>query len=143
MNGRTEIPPALIEAYRATLFMCGDGPDAFVLRIGAYSAPLADLYDSADVSSAAFVTAFNPRSETQSADVNATAHALLGADLAAAGYRLVEGAGEDPDGRWPAERSYLVLGMALAAAQEVGRRYGQNAIVWIGADAVPTLVLLR
>jgi hypothetical protein len=36
-----------------------------------------------------------------------------------------------------------VLGMALDAAQEVGRRYGQNAIVWAGADAVPELVLLR
>ncbi len=143
MNVRTEIPPELIEAYRATLFKCGEGSDAFVLRIGAYSAPLAELYVSADDSSAAFVTAFNPRSETQSADVNATAHARLGAELAAAGYRLVEGAGEDPDGLWLAERSYLVLGIELEAAQEVGRRYGQNAIVWVGADAVPTLVLLR
>lgn len=143
MNVRTEIPPKLIEAYRGTLFRCGEGSDAFVLRIGAYSHPLADLYVSAGVSSAAFLTAFNPRSEAQSADVNAVAHARLGAELAAAGYRLVEGAGEDPQGHWPAELSYLVLGIELEAAQEVGRRYGQNAIVWVGADAVPTLVLLR
>ena len=143
MNVRTEIPPELVEAYGATLFRCGDGSDAFVLRIGAYSAPLADLYVSADVSSAAFLTAFNPRSETQSADANATAHARLGAELAAAGYRLVEGAGEDSAGLWPAERSYLVLGIELEAAREAGRRNGQNAIVWAGADAVPELVLLR
>lgn len=75
--------------------------------------------------------------------MNATAHARLGAELAAAGYRVVEGAGEDPEGRWPAERSYLVLGMALEAAKEIGRRYGQNAIVWVGADAAPELLLLR
>lgn len=75
--------------------------------------------------------------------MNAAAHARLGAELAAAGYRVVEGAGEDPDGRWPAEPSYLVLGMDLEAARELGRRYGQNAIVWAGADAVPELLLLR
>lgn len=143
MHVRTAIPPALIEAYRATLFRCGEGRDAFVLRIGVHSAALEDLYTAVGVSTAAYVTAVNPRSETQSADVNAIAHARLGAELAAAGYRLVEGAGEDPEGRWPAEQSYLVLGMALEAAREAGRRYGQNAIVWVGADAVPELLLLR
>ncbi len=92
---------------------------------------------------AAFLPACNPGSEIQSADVNAEAYARLGAELTAAGDHLVQGAGEDPTGVWTAEPSYLVLGMALDAAQEVGRRYGQNAIVWSGADAVPTLVLLR
>ncbi len=92
---------------------------------------------------AAFLTACNPGSEPQPTEVNAQAHARLGAELTAAGYRLVQGAGEDPTGVWTAESSYLVLGMALDAAQEVGRRYGQNAIVWAGADAVPELVLLR
>lgn len=140
---RTEVPPELVEAYRATLFRCGEGSDAFVLRIGAYSASLADLYAAADVSSAAFVTAFNPRSEMQSAEANAAALARLGAELAAAGYHLVDGAGEDPDGIWPVEPSFLVLGLELESAQEVGRRYGQNAVVWAGAEAVPELLLLR
>jgi hypothetical protein len=143
MNVRTEIPPELVEAYRATLFRCGEGSDAFVLRIGAHSAALEGLYKAVGVSTAAYVTAFNPRSEAQSADVNATAHARLGAELAASGYGFVEGAGEDPDGIWSAELSYLVLGIELEAAEEVGRRYAQNAIVWVGADVVPTLVLLR
>lgn len=139
----SEISRDLIEAYRSTLFRCGDGPGAFVLRIGACSAALTDLYAEAGVSQAAYVTAFNPGSETQSADVNAAAHTRLGAELAAAGYRVVQGAGEDPDGRWPAEPSYLVLGMDLEAARELGQRYGQNAIVWAGAEAVPELLLLR
>ncbi len=140
---RSEIPEELIEAYRSTLFKCGDGPDAFVLTVGVLSPPLAALCRSAGVSCAAHVTAFNPGSETQSADVNEAAHKRLGAELAAAGYRVVEGAGEAPEGRWPAEPSYLVLGMDLEAARELGRRYGQNAIVWAGADAVPELLLLR
>lgn len=139
----TKIPNSLLDVYRATHFVCGAGPDAFVLRIGVSSRALADLCAAAGVSQAAYVTAFNPGSETQSADVNEPAHARLSAELATTWHRVVEGAGEDPDGRWPAEPSYLVLGIDLEAARELGRRYGQNAVVWAGADAVPTLVLLR
>ena len=133
----------LVVAYRAAHYVCGHGANAFVLRIGVPSPPLASLCRAAGASSAAFLTACNPGSEPQPAEVNADAHLRLGADLTAAGYHLVEGAGEDPTGGWTAEPSYLVLAMALDAAQEVGRRYGQNAIVWAGADAVPELVLLR
>lgn len=140
---RSEIPEELVDAYRSTAFRCGDDTGAFVLTIGVPSPSLGALYRSADVCGAAYVTAYNPRSETQSAEVNGAAHARLGAELAATGYRVVEGAGEDPEGRWPAEPSYLVLGMGLEAARELGRRYGQNAIAWAGADAVPMLVLLR
>ena len=139
----TEIPNSLLDAYRATHFVCGAEPDAFVLRIGACSGALADLYAAVGVSQAAYVTAFNPGSETQPAEVNTAAHARLRGARAAAGDRGVEGAGEGPEGRWHAEPSYLVLGMDLDGARELGRRYGQNALVWVGADALPTLVLLR
>jgi len=36
-----------------------------------------------------------------------------------------------------------VPGLARAAAQELGRQFQQNAIIWAGADAVPELILLR
>ncbi|MEP7116497.1 MAG: DUF3293 domain-containing protein, partial [Acidobacteriota bacterium] len=88
-------------------------------------------------------TAYNPKSEAQDVEVNAEAHMRLGAELVAAGHQPVEGVGQAPDGRWPAERSYLVLGMDIDVAQATGRRYGQNAVVWVGPDAVPALVLLR
>jgi hypothetical protein len=37
----------------------------------------------------------------------------------------------------------LILGLDLEAARTLGNRMEQNAIVWIGADAVPELVLLK
>ena len=140
---QSEIPDELIEAYRATEYVCGLGHDAFVLRIGVPSSPLAALYSSVGVSSAAYLTACNPKSEPQDAEANAEAHMRLGAELVAAGYQPVEGVAQDPAEHWPAEHSYLVLGITIHAAREIGRRYGQNAVVWTGADAVPELLLLR
>jgi hypothetical protein len=41
------------------------------------------------------------------------------------------------------ERSVFAYGMDKASACAVGRQFRQDAIVWVGADAVPQLVLLR
>ncbi len=55
----------------------------------------------------------------------------------------IEGEGEGPDGAWPAEKSLFVFGVDLETARMLGVRYRQNAVVWVGEDAVPKLVLLR
>ena len=44
---------------------------------------------------------------------------------------------------WPAERIYFALGLSLQAARSVGALFNQDAIVWVGADAIPQLILLR
>jgi Protein of unknown function (DUF3293) len=49
----------------------------------------------------------------------------------------------DPTGKWPPEPSRLVLGIDLDTAGSLGRQFRQNGIVWVSANAVPTLVLLR
>jgi hypothetical protein len=36
-----------------------------------------------------------------------------------------------------------VLGIDLETAATLGRRFRQNGIVWVSANAVPILVLLR
>jgi hypothetical protein len=44
---------------------------------------------------------------------------------------------------WPAERSYFALDLGLEAARVIGIDLDQDAIVWVGADAIPQLILLR
>ena len=56
--------------------------------------------------------------------------------------QLIEGIGIDPSGEWPAEKSFLALGLDLETSRALGREFGQNAIVWAGADAIPRLILL-
>jgi hypothetical protein len=67
----------------------------------------------------------------------------LKSDKSLQDFELVEGLGQHPTNAWEGEESFLVLGISLAKASEVGRKYNQNAIVWIDTDAIPQLILLR
>ena len=131
------------EAYRKTLYGFGQGLDAIYLRIDVRSDALARLYQSSGYDCGIFITAYNPLGIAESQESNDAAHALLGAELTATAGRIIEGAGFDPTGDWPEEKSYFGLGVDLEEAKNLGVRFRQDAIVWAGQDAVPRLILLR
>lgn len=110
-----------------------------VIRIGEPNGALDELIGPA--ASAAFLTAANPRSERRSEEDNRRLTAVLGQALAAGGYRCLAGEGRDPQGPWPAEPSFLVLGIARAEALALARRFEQNALVWCEPGKAPELVL--
>jgi hypothetical protein len=140
--GQSRIPRATIEAYLATDYrIWGDWP--LVLHIGQRSVELGSLFEAQKVTSAAVVTAWNPFSEPRPIIENQTAQARLIADIQQLALHHQPGHGADPTGVWPPEPSRLVLGIDLTSAASMGRKYGQNGIVWAGADAIPTLALLR
>ena len=131
-----------IAAYLATEYrFWGDRP--LVLIIGRPSKDLAALYRDRGVSSAAVITAWNPRGHLRSATDNHAAQAALIARLDALGLAHAPGHGADPAGAWTPEDSRLVLGIDRARAAALGRDFAQNAIVWADADAVPKLLMLR
>ena len=121
--------------------MLSDPP--LTLAIGEHSAALAALLRARGADCAAFLTAWNPRGERFTAPANADAQRALRAELAARGHAVVAGVGEDPAGHWPGEDSVLVPGLGYAEAVVLAEAFGQNALVWAGADARPQLVLLR
>jgi hypothetical protein len=136
------IDEATLLAYlRCRYRVHGDAP--FTLRIGERSEALAALYECRGCVCAAFLTAWNPRGESQDQATNDTAQAALRRDLAARGYACIPGVGVDPDGQWRGEDSVLVPGMGLAEATLVANSCDQNALVWAGSDARPQLILLR
>lgn len=139
----TCIHPEKLRAYLATAYRLGHTDQEIVLTIGQRSDPLAALLDGHSVDCGAFITAFNPFGTQQSDALNQQAHALLAARLTGIGLQTIEGSGGEPGTDWPAERSYFALGMALADARSVGSEFGQDAIVWVGRDAIPELILLR
>lgn len=134
---------SLLAAYEAALYRVDAAPSPFVLRIGERSAELAALHAAHGVRSSAFVTAWNPFGMLQPDALNRRAQARLEREIDEHGYAMYGGAGLDPDGSWPGEESVLVLGLSRDAAAALGRAYGQNAVVWCGAIAVPELVMLR
>ena len=139
---QSEISVDHINAYRATDYRVGLGRDAFVLRIDTRSEPLLDLYASSGYRCAVFITAYNPFSQTQSADANDAENARLRTELLRQTNYAIEGAGTDRSGAWPEEQSFLALGLGLETSKTLGMQFGQNAIVWAEDDAIPRLILL-
>lgn len=140
---QSEIPRDKIEAYEATHYRVGSGPDAFVLRIGQHSPELERLYLANELQNGLFITAFNPLGQKQGDDTNASAHALLGAHLHRLSRAVIEGSGADPTGAWSPEASYLALGIGAERGRDLGRLYRQDAVVWVDEGAIPQLLLLR
>jgi hypothetical protein len=136
------IPASLIRAYEATDYRVLE-PAAFTMKIGRPSPELENLYRRAGARTATIITAWNPRSEKKTDAENAAAQAKLIADLDQAGLAHLPALGADPKGEWKGEVSLLVLDAPKETVEALGRKYGQNCIVWVEADAVPLLVFLR
>ena len=132
----------LREAYLST-HVHVFGPSLFTLRIGEPSQKIASLYLDHKISSAAFLTAWNPHSELTSLRVNERAQRLLEKKLYELSITVFPGFGEDASGKWPGEQSALALGISRDAAKQVGKEFRQNAIVWIGANYIPELIFLN
>ena len=147
MTKTTQIHPDKVQAYLATSYRLGHTAQDIVLTIGQRSDRLAALFASSNVDCGAFLTAYNPRGTQQSDAANDSAHAELAAQLHGLGQGLglhaIEGSGNEEGTDWPAEKSYFAMGLDLETSKAIGTHFDQDAIVWIGADAVPQLVLLR
>ena len=138
----TAIEPDLLAIYKSSDYrVFGDAP--FVMRIGLVCPPLQDLLTQHAATGACFVSAYNPRSEHRSERENEMAQHRLRDEVAAAGWPFFEGVGEDPQGHCPGEPCLLVLGVSRQQSLELGRRYGQNAVLWAGVGGIPDLVLTR
>lgn len=143
MADSTQIHPDKVRAYLATDYRIGHTAQDIVLTIAQPSARLAAAFADNGVNCGAFLTAYNPRGAVQPDAANDAAHAQLAAKLQELGLKAIEGSGSEEGTDWPSEKSYFALGLALGPAKEIGTHFDQDAIVWVGPDAVPQLVLLR
>lgn len=130
----------LDRAYRRARYRVELPSGTIEMRLDEHDPGLAELLQNANAERAAFLTACNPGSLRQPPAGNQAAQAALLDELARRGIATVPGVAVDPDGAWPDEESVLALGIDLSAATTLARRFGQNALVWIDAAAVPALV---
>ena len=139
----TSIAPEKIAAYRATEYGFSHEAGAIRFRIGTYCSDLQTFLTLAGFAGGALITAYNPLGAMHSVFENDAGQRALEADLAEAGATVFAGYGSDPEGRWPSEPSAFAAGIGRDVGGVLGRKYRQDAIVWVGTDAVPELVLLR
>jgi hypothetical protein len=143
MSETTQIHPDKIRAYLATDYRLGHTDQDIVLTIGQRSERLAALFAVNGVNCGAFLTAYNPQGTVQSDAANQKAHAQLAGQLQELGLQAIEGSGSEEGTDWPSEKSFFALGLALEPAKVIGTHFNQDAIVWVGPNAVPQLILLR
>ena len=143
MAETTQIHPDKVRAYLATDYRLGHTSHDNVLTIGKRSERLAALFAATGANCGAFITAYNPRGSIQSNAANDQGHAQLAVKLQELKLQTLEGSGSEEGTQWPSEKSYFALGLALESAKDIGAHFDQDAIVWVGIDAMPQLILLR
>jgi hypothetical protein len=132
----------LIQAYKETHYTVQD-VEPFVLRIGEVSEALLVCHKRHRVDCSAFITAWNPFSQSLTVQKNEERQQALIAEIKVRSLSFLPGVGEHPSNNWPGEQSVLVLGLSLEAAKTLGRRFEQNAVVWGGADGLICLVVCK
>ncbi|HZP92715.1 MAG TPA: DUF3293 domain-containing protein [Burkholderiales bacterium] len=130
MNRGAPSRAALSGPYRRTVYRVEAPAGAIDIRIGERHPALDALLDSHAARSWAFVSACNPGSARLAAPENDARHAALLEALRARGLSALEGLGIPHGEGWLPERSVLVPGVDKEEAIEIGRRFGQNAIVF-------------
>ena len=139
----TDIPQDKIDAYLATDYIARSAGGTFTMRIGTFSPDVKAIYERQGWTCCLFITAFNPLGREQSVAENELAHAELGRELRTLSLNVSEGEGTDPTLNWDPEKSFLAYGIDEQKSRELGTKYRQDAVVWVGDDAVPRLLLLR
>jgi hypothetical protein len=137
------IPAKLIQSYVAAHYQANIDSNTLTLYIGQHCEPLSRLMKASDVQCALYITAYNPYSQPQHTETNLAANNQLLIRLSYHSSYIFEGKSLDPTGKWPAEPSFLALGIDLVTSRILGRQFSQNAIVWIDKNATPKLILLR
>ncbi len=74
-------------------------------------------------------------------DENEKRHSELVSAVAV--YRYYEGEGVGEDKTWKPEKSLLILSITKKDAIEIGKKFGQNAIVFGMIAAPPELIVLE
>jgi hypothetical protein len=133
----------LITSYRRTYYRVGTDCNSISLHIDQYSESLAKLLTASKQLCAAILSAYNPYSQLTSNEENLATHEQLRNLLQHRAYPIIESLNIDPTDQWPPEKSFFVLGLDINTSRSIGQRFNQNAIVWIGKEAIPRLILLR
>lgn len=127
-------------AYRATAYVVDLGPAEIALRIGRAEPALQKLIRHRGAGGAALITACNPGSRLRPEARNRAATKRLARDLRRRCRLLLPYRAMADAGDWPDESGLCAIGLGLAPALHLARRYGQIAIVWLPAQGSACLV---
>jgi hypothetical protein len=139
------LAPELLRAYEKAVYAVFASPGV-EFRVGEPSDILDAMMAMNRVRTAAFVSSATARGEPSTDNQRKLEEFLLRsrvADVAAQHkYRVYQGEGRDPRGKWKPEPSVLIMGMSREEAAALGRQLEQNAVVFIEKGRAPELLVL-
>lgn len=139
------LAPELLRAYQNAVYAVFASP-GIEFRVGQPSDTLDAMMSINHVRTAAFVSSATasgrPSDENQRRLNDFLLRSHVGDVAAKHKYRVYQGEGRDPGGKWPAEPSVLIMGITREEAEGLGRKLEQNAIVWIEKGGAPALLVL-
>ena len=144
MKSDTNLSKTLVNSYRVAHYrVVITNMISFIIKIKKKSADLLLLMEKHHQYTAVYITAYNSRGKQTDRNINMRSQKALLGEIIRTGLPYWDGFGEDPTGAWKSEPSFLVLGMTQEEAEALGRKYSQNAIVWVEGDGLPGLIFLR
>jgi hypothetical protein len=121
----TIIPQTLLDAYNSTRYVVHFPEGDQTIRIG-NTHPEIDKIST----SWSFITAYNPHSEVLTKHENEKRSDELRRSVEDIGLSYVKGIGIGEDPSWEPEKSIFIKDISIEDAQMLGKKFGQNAIVY-------------
>jgi hypothetical protein len=139
---QSKLEPDLIAAYKNTLFQAHVDDDVITLIVGQQCPALQAVFVRHNVTSACYITAYNPFGRLLKRQENEARNTRLQAELAAL-YPVFEGVGIDPAGEWEGEASFLALGASEDVSLALADVWEQNAVVFVDETVTVSLLFTR
>ncbi|MGY1488204.1 DUF3293 domain-containing protein [Methylobacillus pratensis] len=142
ISPQSALSPQLIVAYQDADYVVNHDQQAFVMRIGLASPEMDKLLEQHAATAMAIISAFNPLSKPADETINIQNTAKLGNELKNRRLEFRKGLARSRSNQWT-EENFVVIGVTLDAAMELGKLYHQNAIVFYEKCGTAQLTLLR
>lgn len=125
----------LEQHYLDTIYFIFIEGKQYGIKIGEENLPVINqLFEKENKTTAAILTAWNPRSQAIDFQQNKLRNSDLYNLLEEKKYCFYEALGKGKDTRWPAEEGYIILGLSKEEADKIAANYEQNAYVWLQQD---------
>jgi hypothetical protein len=124
----SKIDQSLIEAYKNTNYRILEPNVSILLN---QKNPILDQWlEEKNLSTWAFITAFNPYSILLPDEKNLQAGELLKEKISSLGFAYFEGTAESVKDDFPAENSAFIMGIPKNQAMELAKEFEQNAFLF-------------
>ena len=135
----TKIVNSLIEAYENTNYYIYHDTE-IIINIAKKNIDLINLFKDKNLISASIITAYNPFSKIMTEEQNLSAQLQLKKMIEDSNLSYLDAIGQDIKKEWPGEPSFFIENISKENAIKLGRKFNQNAIVWVDKNLIPELI---